>query len=197
MEKLILLDVNTISDELYNSSLLLLSRENKDKVLSYKQANDQLLSLGARLLERKFIIEDIYKSSSGKPLSKTTHFNISHCFPYVVLYMNDSCEVGVDIEKDKNLSETLLSNCFNKNELTDKSPVQLWTLKEAYLKYTGIGIKKNLMDLSINFVSKTKLNIGEDVFYKTFNFNGYYISLISKNEITVSDITEISIEKIL
>lgn len=197
MNKLYLLDVREFTDELYNSSFSLLNEENKAKVLSYKNKEDQLLCMGARLLERKFVSGEIAKTELGKPVSSNVYFSISHKFPYAIIYINNKSEVGVDLELEKELSESVISSCFSIEELSKKSPIELWTIKEAYLKMIGTGINKKMKDVSIDFINKNTMHVDKDVLYKTLHFDNYIVSMVSLNKISVKHINKIKLHKLL
>jgi len=86
----------------------------------------------------------------GKPyLRNTPHlfFNLSHCRNIVACILHHS-EVGVDVECRRTFKESFLQRVFSYEEQQqvhhssdpEMTFVQLWTRKEAYVKYTGTGI---------------------------------------------------------
>ena len=97
----------------------------------------------------------------GKPgiLSSSTHFNMSHSGRYVVVAVSDE-PVGIDIEhKAKNYERVAercfcleewqyIKNCDNENE-RKKRFLEIWTMKEAYIKYTGEGMTTALNSFNI------------------------------------------------
>lgn len=97
-------------------------------------------------------IEFTYKNNS-KPYFKNYNifFNISHKDDIIICVLSDM-ECGVDLEKIKPFKQNLmqricspeeiklLSQCYNKEEEFAK----IWTRKESYLKYKGIGIAADL-----------------------------------------------------
>lgn len=89
----------------------------------------------------------------GKPSLKDysdIHFNISHKDNIIVLVIG-SREVGIDIE-DIKYNELVIKKAFNDKEIDiiDKSLDKakeftiMWTIKEAYIKYLGIGLSYGL-----------------------------------------------------
>ena len=120
----------------------------------------------------------ISADENGKPFSHNVHglfFNISHSENFVSVVISQS-EVGIDIEKLRNLSvkaskkiccDEELSYIFGKNrsdiDFDESQPpdvvkrfLEIWTLKEAYYKCVGTGIKKpkalNVLTPDINFI---------------------------------------------
>lgn len=87
----------------------------------------------------------------GKPMIADfpKHFNLSHSGDYVVCAVSDG-EVGVDIQKWVPFKERTAERFFAPEEwkLLQTLPMEqrtemfyrLWTRKEAYGKYTGLGI---------------------------------------------------------
>lgn len=88
------------------------------------------------------------------------NFNVSHCDNVFAIAITKGFEVGLDIESysfliDDNLAKTV----FSENEIIESKKytliekqeylLRLWTLKEAYAKYLGLGI--NIDFKAINF----------------------------------------------
>lgn len=116
------------------------------------------------------------KGPHGKPFFKNLpnfHFNISHSGELKVIAVSDS-NIGIDIEKLRtpNLSVT---RRFCEDEYTyvtqNASPTaffEVWTKKEAYLKYLGEGLHAELNSFSV-FRTDTPI--------KTFKKGDYIISV--------------------
>jgi len=92
------------------------------------------------------------------------NFNVSHCEGAFVMAVAQGFDVGIDIEPYTFfIDDYLASTVFSENELIELwnySPshkqeylLRLWTLKEAYTKYLGLGI--NLDFKSVNFFHYT------------------------------------------
>ncbi len=84
------------------------------------------------------------------------HFNLSHCNQGILCVINDRYPVGCDIEaRQRRIHESLLRLCCNEMELQhirqadDPSAefIQLWTIKEAVLKFRGSGLVSDLPQL--------------------------------------------------
>lgn len=78
-------------------------------------------------------------------------FNLSHSGKYVVLAVSDK-PVGVDVERLRNNRQNIAKRCFHKKEYEDIMALQsqesrdrrfleYWTMKEAYVKRTGDGLR--------------------------------------------------------
>lgn len=94
--------------------------------------------------------EDWQKEEHGKPYLaniENIHFNISHSGRMAMCAI-DTKPVGVDIEKIKPYSDNVARRIMSAEEWRAFAVAQnkeemfykIWTLKEAYLKYTGDGI---------------------------------------------------------
>jgi len=102
--------------------------------------------------------KDIVYSDFGKPYlnSQPYKFNISHSGDWVVCSVGNS-KIGVDIEEIKNID--IKTVCFNFSEAEreyiecsdskNEDFYKLWTLKESYLKYLGVGLNRSLSSFSI------------------------------------------------
>ena len=89
----------------------------------------------------------IEKSERGKPCFRgidRLFFSISHSFPYYAVAFSER-SIGVDIEKIRNYGAGIPERMFTENEKryagTDPGRFfEIWTKKEAYSKYTGMGV---------------------------------------------------------
>ncbi|MFO7728074.1 MAG: 4'-phosphopantetheinyl transferase superfamily protein [Desulfonatronovibrio sp.] len=86
------------------------------------------------------------------------HFNISHSGKWVVCGVG--CRpLGVDIERTGRNSLEVVKRCFSVSEQNhlqsipqdkrDLTFIELWVLKESYMKATGLGLRLNLKDLDV------------------------------------------------
>lgn len=103
---------------------------------------------------------DLPRNFRGKPFipDSPLHFNISHTKNAFVLGFSIRQEIGVDLElnvpgKDLHL---LANYAFSPDERMilgsnsdERSFLKMWTLKEAYLKATGIGLIDALPTLHV------------------------------------------------
>lgn len=121
-------------------------------------------------LENKDILKisqySIAKTELGKPYfadCTDIHFNLSHSGDYAVCAMADK-EIGVDIQQWKKITNSgIIRRLLNEKEtdayerLSDvekeKHLFTLWAVKEAYVKYIGAGLSKDLRALYVDFVA--------------------------------------------
>lgn len=108
---------------------------------------------------------DISVTEKGKPYLPAypeIHFNISHCNGLVVCAIDEE-SVGVDCERPGYFGEILIRKVLAASEqqlLAEKATTdqarqewffRLWTLKEAYVKWTGTGVDTDLTAFSFSF----------------------------------------------
>lgn len=122
-----------------------------------------------RLLGMKFKDIEFVYNDFGKPYIKgyeRFYFNISHSFDWIVCIVN-SYEVGIDIEKIRNIDLKIARRFFAETEIIDlecmtgKEQIEyfydLWTLKESYIKYLGKGLFVPLNSFSIKKIYKDNI----------------------------------------
>ena len=165
-------NINKMSDELYSKEFEALDFSRKKEILKKSDINDRKRSLAGDILIKKYLSKlygipqekiEIKKGAYGKPyvLNLPAHFNVSHSGDYTVVAIGDR-PIGIDIEVIKDFSAILAKKLFNDDELQyisgssatrKKSLMQMsffeiWTAKEAYLKYLGRGISGGINSLS-------------------------------------------------
>ena len=122
---------------------------------------------------------EIIKNEKGKPYFKhipDLFFSISHTDGLTVIALSD-CEVGIDVERIKKADLRIIKRFLNEEaeyiteQDSDRRFFEVWTKKEAYLKYTGYGLSGGLDSVNV-----LKLPI------KTFDYEDYVISVYSEKE---------------
>lgn len=124
------------------------------------QAHVHFELLASSLLGRPVFYSELPKNFRGKPSLKDLplHFNISHTQEAFLLGFSMDHEIGVDMEVDPSDHDldTLSDYAFSPDErklLVDPNDgetfLKIWTLKEAYLKATGIGLIDALPSLHV------------------------------------------------
>ncbi len=123
------------------------------------QAHKFLESFLSVYLQKDIRYEDLSKNFRGKPfLQNAVYFNLSHTEKSYLIALSLIGECGVDMEyqvpgKDIHaLMEYAFSpdeQRFLKHENCEKTYLKMWTLKEAYLKATGIGLIDSLNTLHV------------------------------------------------
>lgn len=162
--------------------MCLISTEKKRKLENIKNLTNRKLSLYGELFVRHYVVSRknikncnirFEKNEHGKLYladSQDLYFNISHSQNAVVVAFSRH-ENGVDIEKIRNIDLNIAKYCFSieENEYIRNSINQLssfweiWTKKEAYLKYVGVGIvQSSYFDVVISSIlAMTSLAIVE------------------------------------
>lgn len=198
------LNTNVFSDEktfgiYYNT----MPQNRKLKIDHMKFDKDKRLSLGAGVLIQKTLdffelsYTDIYYNKYGKPLiscKDDAFFNISHSGNIVVCAVSDY-QIGVDIEEIQCFEENVLKCAFLQSEIShirnhsfdlNYDFTKLWTAKESIVKYLGLGFSLDPLKLYFNnevqdeiYCDGKKLS---KLFFKTYDLNGYVITVCSECE---------------
>jgi 4'-phosphopantetheinyl transferase len=162
----------------------LLSRVRRRKIGEYHFQADRLRCLaGGLLIEQAVRGKDIFFGSFGKPyVPGGPFFNLSHSGNYVILALSEVSPLGIDIEKQREDDYLALAEqVFHLKEMEFflKTPGKelfftLWTLKESYIKMTGLGFSLD----SRRFSVLPWLDSREPPFFHTLTFiPGYSIAL--------------------
>ncbi|MBP7319569.1 MAG: 4'-phosphopantetheinyl transferase superfamily protein [Lachnospiraceae bacterium] len=104
---------------------------------------------------------EISISSGGKPEFKAgchagCFFNLSHSKTILALACSTSL-IGIDVEDQRFFSPKLIQRISSKEELltheeslvSQSYALALWTFKEAYVKYTGNGLREPFHSFSV------------------------------------------------
>ena len=129
----------------------------------------------------------IAKNDHGKPYFENLpdfHFNVSHSGDLKVLVVSRK-NIGVDVEKLREVSLSVAKrfcdqerNYVNQTDSLNRF-FEVWTKKEAYLKYLGTGISGGLDSLNV---------LASDIPIKTIPFGEYLISVCGDDNIELIDI---------
>lgn len=163
-------------------------------ILRQQIAKDKLMQF---VIEEEGINSLIEKDNKGKPyfVNSNIFFNVSHCDSKVIIAISDEI-VGIDIQRIEEIEELKLDklsrkiyndNDYNYYNINDSITfLQIWTIKEAFLKCIGIGLVNNFHDIYIDYV-KNEIYYGKYSNYKyiTFAYEDYLVSIVS-NQITKS-----------
>ena len=221
MVQIIYADVSPLNDDdIFNAFYESASEERQKKTDSFRFRKDKNLCLGASAVIdsglRKYNLcekEMTYGTyENQKPYFKNApeiHFNISHSETMAAAAFSDG-KIGIDIEKIKDADLKIAKRFFAEEEykylgrFTDKEKqnrefYRLWTLKESFMKVTGLGLKLPLNQFCINIdengVSVKYDNAEKDYFFYEYCIKGYCISVCSENEIKKPDIVSIGFVK--
>lgn len=147
----------------------------------------EFASLPDALVQQHINEIQIQRTPSGKPCfadRKGLFFSLSHSGAYAVCALSEE-EVGVDIQQEKDsFSPGIIRRILHEREDLDGTDVsalfRLWAAKEAYVKCTGDGLKKDFRELYADFedgfvtdtVSGRKMKL-----YVTDCLSGYALAL--------------------
>ncbi|MBN5218043.1 MULTISPECIES: 4'-phosphopantetheinyl transferase family protein [Enterobacterales] len=175
------------SDELESYNKIKIKQDKNNYITSRKILKSALQKLYPNISRKSW---KFTKNSYGKPiiiypeLQKPLYFNISHTLDAVAVAVSQTSDVGVDIEKIRNLAiisfpEMSIShleiskNYFTKNEYKKISSLpyndgvsyfwRLWTLKESYMKYRGIGLSLGLDCIEVDISNQSIIIKPNDV----------------------------------
>ena len=165
-----------------------LSEQRRQQVLRFKHEGPQKQCAAAYLLLKR-ALKEVYGiddspifeyDEGGKPSLKghtDIHFNLSHCAKAVACVVADR-PVGIDVEETCRYKDSLARYAMNDEEYEEitrsDNPAltftKLWTMKEALLKYTGEGLRRDI---------KTVLNLSpaSEVEFYTEVYEGYVVTV--------------------
>ena len=172
-----------------NAVLPQLSEQRREQVLRFKHEGSRKQCAAAYLLLKR-ALKEVYGidenpvfeyDEGGKPTLKghsEIHFNLSHCTKAVACVVADR-PVGIDVEETCRYKDSLARYAMNDEEYNQitrsDNPAltftKLWIMKEALLKYTGEGLRRDI---------KTVLNLSpasEVEFHKEV-YEGYVVTVI-------------------
>lgn len=191
----------TFDSELYDTLSLLTAAGKKAKLDNYKSDIDKKLELYADLLLRVAIHQDLNiengditfgANSYGKPFllsNQDYHFNVSHTHNMIAVAVSNN-SIGIDVEKIREIDLGIAKRFFTEYELkyiyksqnnTYERFFEIWTKKEAYIKYMGQGLF-----VPLNSFDVTSRNMTEH-FY-TVGYGKYIINMYS-SEVNIAPTT--------
>lgn len=165
----------SVSDQEKDLYMQFLSGERRQRVLKRKSSKAALecmltglfLRYGLEQTGNKNLYTQIRYTGNGKPYveGNPVYFNLSHSGEYVILLIADQ-PCGIDIQKavgdkEKLASRVMYPEEFKRFQEMDSSVdraallTQCWCAKEAYLKYTGEGIRYAMSELNTSDFTKT------------------------------------------
>lgn len=176
--------------EYYQRALDMASPERRMKTLRFHFLRDRKLSLTAELLLRKALLDrglDSRELHYGyyeheKPYL-TDHpgfcYNLSHSGEYVMAAAS-GMDVGCDIEQITDIDLEIAKRFFYREEYDHiaRTPLgnrndcffRYWTLKESFMKVTGLGFTLSLDDFQIEIKENGKINVRQSVDELTYAF---------------------------
>lgn len=191
MDYLFAADTAVLSDEfLFDAAYARATEERKGKVDRYRFRKDQCAALGAELLLRRALdrlgIRWLAYSygGAGKPYlagEDGVFFSLAHSGNYALCAVSDH-EIGADIETVRKIDLHLAKRCFCRSEAdliaaqtTDEEKqaqfFRFWTLKESFLKATGLGLRVPLNEVEI--LLQNEISVVQNVDSRRFSFREY------------------------
>lgn len=162
MIKVYYANVNDLEEEkVFEEKLQMVQATRQHKVLRCKQRQDQLRSLGAGLLIRYGLEQEMLsydslvfeENSHGKILVNCDLFpiwiNVSHSGDFAAVAVSNH-KIGIDIQQQRDMKseEKMKRLCYNEKELNSKeSFFYHWTRKEAYSKMMGLGMQMEFQSI--------------------------------------------------
>lgn len=145
------------------------------------------------LISRKLHIDNseiVFETNSyGKPYlsgKKNLYFNLSHSGKWIFCGLAEK-EIGVDIERRADCKTDIAKRFFADAEYKylNSIPVEkqkqvfydIWSLKESYIKYKGMGLSMPLDSFEFHFEEEEVFVYGEDgeiPFAKRYTFDTEY-----------------------
>ena len=179
-----------INDFDLDEAMTLLSEQRREQVARYKLEGPRRQAVAAYLLLRKALREmygihdaPVFEyDANGKP-SILGHpeifFNLSHCRKAVACVVADS-PVGIDVEDTCRFSDSIARYTLDDEEYESvvkadnpsQAFIRLWTMKEALLKYTGEGLRRDIKTV-------LRLSPANKVEFLTELHDGYVVSVVN------------------
>lgn len=194
--------------DFFRACSLIKNNDRKEKIASFKLLDDKKRCLAAGLLleyvfkKRGIENPEIIYGERGKPLYKHQkelgiYFSLSHSGDYAVIAVSNK-EVGIDVEKVKEpnykVAEKVFTEIERKTFLTGDAEgfFKVWTMKESYLKYCGLGIEK-LKDFQVAKPSK----VLDEVDFKTTLIDNHVVTVCHQKgqELLIKELKLCEIEK--
>ena len=208
-------------DELCAAAYAAASPARREKTDRFRFARDRRLSLGAELLLRHALrtegLDEVPMlfdyGAQGKPRFKDSdvYFNLSHSEEYVLCAFAPY-EVGCDVEQITPIDLNIARRFFFHSEYDDIAAqmteaarndlfFRYWTLKESFLKVTGLGMKLPLDAFEI--VRGTDIAVRQSVDERKYSFaefdelSGYRCALCAAGDCRSAVLHKVDLEEIL
>lgn len=184
---------------IFNSQIENITEGRLERIEKSQSTADKLRLMGSGMMinfikTKYFVDSDVATDKHGKPyfVNSDLKFNLSHSGRYVVAAVSDY-EIGIDIQKkkadkhriaEKNFlqGECAYINAGANDEERHQRFCEVWTLKEAYLKNIGMGLRKPLNSFEIVFRPEGPVIRNQTEFKCTqFKMNDKYIVSICKD----------------
>lgn len=200
MIKTYIINIRQLEDEaLFQKMLELTSPYRRQKIALLKNDNDKRRSLGAAIALNKALggygleerAMEYELGSHGKPHLRyhpEIHFSLSHSKDYAICSIGNE-EIGNDIEWVRSGKDKVGERFFAEEELAwiknaadlkkgDERMFQIWTMKESFLKVTGLGMSLPLKDFVVVMQENGNITLHQTINHKTYYVKEYALPLI-------------------
>ena len=115
-------------------------------------------------------------------------FSITHSDKWVFLAIAD-CEIGIDAQMPRKVCPRLAARSTSPEELawvkenTEPHFTRLWTMKEAYLKYTGTGLTVPIREVTISVPPADGCDERNNCYWSLLQHNGIPLSVCTEKPI--------------
>lgn len=209
-----------MDDHLYRELYERASYDRRAKADSFRFRKDKILSIGVwsllcYALQKEGIMKfSVEVNENGKPCLAGIPdicFSLSHSGCMAMCALAEQ-EVGCDVEKKEALDPALAEYAMTKEELKRiyslKDPqkqeemfFRIWTLKESYMKATGLGMRLAPHDFEISFTAEkiSVCNPKNDRRYflkEYYPDDGYCYSCCSLSEQFAKDMIRVDLKKL-
>lgn len=205
-------------DEIYISSYKKAPKWRKKKIDATFQvdlktsilAASAAFTFGISNLNLRADAEKIKFNEFGKPSFEedcSAFFNISHSKGFAICTFGEQ-NLGCDIEciDETRISDELINRVLTESEKKyldsmDRNKkieefFRIWTYKESYLKYIGVGIKGLDKSFSIDLVNnKIEVNgeVKDNIYFKEYDLAGYKITICSSDSDFEDDLIKVEL----
>ncbi len=188
-------NINDYNNDYLNEFSSSIYAEKRNRIDKYKRYDDKKRSIIgeiiiSELLNKYYKIDykslNIVTNKYGKPLVTNINifFNISHSSDLIAGIVCNN-EVGIDVEKVKDVSDSFISQYSTKKEIdyisSDKRKAfEIFCLKEAYFKMKGTDLS-NLLSIEFS-INDSSVECSEDNVYCELHYlDNYIIAICKKN----------------
>ena len=205
----------------YAAAYAEVSPARREKTDRFRFEKDRRLSLGAELLLRRALRAEglgevpmaFTCGAQGKPYFKDggVYFNLSHSGEYVLCALAPY-EVGCDVEQITPIDLKIARRFFFRSEYDDIAAQETeearselffryWTLKESFMKVTGLGMKLPLDAFEI--VRGSEITVRQSVDERSYSFAefddlvGYKCALCTAGDCRGTSVHKVDLAEIL
>jgi len=146
----------------------------------HSPASDQRLMLfreGLKRLGKATSPFTFETESGGKPFimlgKERIEISLSHTKQFMAVVVSNNARVGIDVEEaDRKVPDRLQSRIISGLAENIIEPIRLWTIKEAFLKMSGSGLRVGMNKVRVN-------DLGDDLFEaSTENLHAWILSFL-------------------